>query len=219
MLYWYFNFLAIYILIAGLLGAWKWNTLEKSHWKHFSIYLIIIGLVQTLGIFLIKYDLNNVNNLIVDYGVIPFEFLFIYYLYYKEAETTFAKNLSIISAIGYVLSFAIQLLLLRSKSAYAFFSFSYLMGNIFLASIILTYFWNLILSNKILDFKKERMFWVSFGMLIFWLGTLPFFGLYNYLFSNFRPIFSFYYKIMFILNYVMYSFFIYSFIWIKKKNS
>lgn len=219
MLYWYFNFLAIYILIAGLIGVWKWNTLEKAHWKHFSIYLIIIGIVQTLGIFLIKNQMSDFNTMIIDYGVIPFEFLFIYYLYYHEADTTFAKNLSIISAIGYVLSSVIQLLLLKPKSAYSFYTFSYLMGNIFLASIILTYFWNLILSNKILDFKKERMFWVSFGMLIFWLGTLPFFGLYNYLDKNYHSIFSIYFRIMFLLNYVMYSFFIYSFIWIKKKNS
>ena len=219
MLYWYFNFLAIYILIAGLIGVWKWNTLEKAHWKLFSIYLIIIGIVQTLGIFLIKNKLSDLNTMIIDYGVIPFEFLFIYYLYYKEAETTFAKNLSTISAIGYVLSSVIQLLLLKPKSAYSFYTFSYLMGNIFLASIILTYFWNLILSNKILDFKKERMFWVSFGMLIFWLGTLPFFGLYNYLDKNYHSIFSIYFRIMFLLNYVMYSFFIYSFIWIKEKNS
>lgn len=67
--------------------------LGKAHYRNiFSIYLILLGLIQIISVFLIKFDMSDLNTLIIDYGVIPFEFLFIYYLYFKEAETTFAKK-------------------------------------------------------------------------------------------------------------------------------
>jgi hypothetical protein len=104
-----------------------------------------------------------------------------------------------------------------SKEKWWFSSFSYTIGNIILLGLILSCLYKIIKSDDILQFRASMMFWVCLGLLFFYLGSLPFFGLWNYLNNNHPAIFDNYWYIQMALNYLMYFTFSLGFIWHKPK--
>ena len=81
--------------------------------------------------------------------------------------------------------------------------------------LILSYFFQLVTSNSILNFKNNMLFWVCLGMLLYYLGTFPYFGLRNTFATNFQDVFNTYTYIAYFLNALMYLMFTISFIWGK----
>src|SRR5690606_11215057 len=141
-------------------------------------------------------------------------FIFAFWLLLKKAETKTHQTLILCGMGVYLLSFFIEIL--TNQKELFFPSTSYTIGDIFMLLFILYYFWRLSSSKKILGFYKERMFWVSTGMLFFWLGSLPYFGLFNLLSTRYPHLLLNYSWVMISLNYLMYGLFTVSFLWGKE---
>lgn len=212
----FLKLLNVVILLSGVAGFVRWKEIKDSYWKWFPVYLIILGLLNLLAFYMIDTKNIKSNQWLVIYLIIPFEFLFAFWLFLKKAETRPQKTLILIGMGVYLLSFFIEILLKEEMKELYFLSFSYTVGNIFMLIFILLYFWKLSVSEKILFFYKERMFWVCVGMLFFWLGSLPYYGLFNYMVKNFMNILPAYAWLMLSLNYLMYTLFAVSFIWGKE---
>lgn len=207
------NNISVFIIFAGCLGLYFLRNEKNTYWYFFPVFLIILGILDKLGQFIPH---GSINNRYYSYFVIPFQVLFYLWLYYKNNPKL--KDVLIISLVFYLVSFLVEYIIYKDNPSQFFSSLVYLISNFILLIFILTYFFNLSTSNKILNFTRERMFWVSTGLLIFWLGTLPYFGLHTYLSANYFDLFLSYTWVVAILNYVMYSLFICSFIWGKKKS-
>lgn len=212
----FLKLLNLVILLSGVAGFVKWKEIRDSYWKWFPVYLILLGLLNLLAFYMIDTKNIKSNQWLVIYLIIPFEILFAFWLFLKKAETRPQKTLILTGMGVYLLSFFIEILLKEEMKELYFLSFSYTVGNIFMLIFILLYFWKLSVSEKILFFYKERMFWVCVGMLFFWLGSLPYYGLFNYLVKNFMSILPGYAWVMLSLNYLMYTLFAVSFIWGKE---
>ncbi|NBA87353.1 hypothetical protein GVN16_16380 [Emticicia sp. CRIBPO] len=212
----FLKLLNVVILLSGVAGFVRWKEIKDSYWKWFPVYLIILGLLNLLAFYMIDTKNIKSNQWLVIYLIIPFEFLFAFWLFLKKAETRPQKTLILTGMGVYLLSFFIEILLKEEMKELYFLSFSYTMGNIFMLIFILLYFWKLSVSEKILFFYRERMFWVCVGMLFFWLGSLPYYGLFNYMVKNFMNILPAYAWLMLSLNYLMYTLFAVSFIWGKE---
>jgi hypothetical protein len=61
------------------------------------------------------------------------------------------------------------------------------------------------------------MFWVCLGLMLFYIGTIPFFAFRKVLYVEHRDFFYVYWYIQFGLNYLMYLLFILSFVWGRPK--
>ena len=72
-------------------------------------------------------------------------------------------------------------------------------------------------SDQVLNYRNSRMFWISIGLLIFYLGSLPLYGVWNTLAKNYPAVFNTYWMVLINLNYLMYISFSISFIWGKQK--
>ncbi len=212
----FLKLLNVVILLSGVAGFVRWKEIKDSYWKWFPVYLIILGLLNLLAFYMIDTKNIKSNQWLVIYLIIPFEFLFAFWLFLKKAETRPQKTLILTGMGVYLLSFFIEILLKEEMKELYFLSFSYTVGNIFMLIFILLYFWKLSVSEKILFFYRERMFWVCVGMLFFWLGSLPYYGLFNYMVKNFMNILPAYAWLMLSLNYLMYTLFAVSFIWGKE---
>ncbi len=57
------------------------------------------------------------------------------------------------------------------------------------------------------------LFWVSLGLLLYYLGTFPYYGLRNTFVKDFHDVFVTYTYIEYFLNSLMYLMFTISFIW------
>ena len=209
----YFSY--AFIITVGIIGIYNWKNLESKHWKQFAIYLIFLGSMEFFNDFLVRIDHRDWNSLIIIHFVIPLEFIFYYYLFLKESNSNREKNLAYLSILVYIISFFVEAFL--AKSSVDFLSNSYLIGNVFMLILILHYFYKLVMSDRILYFTTLRMFWLCVGLLIFWLGTLPYYGAFTFMYKHYPNFFNIYGQLKSILSLTMYVFFIFVFTCGKKK--
>jgi hypothetical protein len=196
-------------LVACVTGFIYWGKIRASFFKWFPVYLGFIVISESIGEFLRSPAMEKLNRAYFNYFEIPVEFLFFFGLFYS---TNRFKKLSLVCAALYLLSWFIDLVYF-SKLEFVFYSFSYTLGNLLLLILILNYFVQLVTSNNILNFWKDMLFWICTGLLVYYLGTFPYYGLRNTLWKNYTNLYYTYSYIMYILNSLMYLMFTFSFIW------
>lgn len=208
------NFFELFAFITGLS---YWKKIKHSYWKWFVIYLGFIVVLEITAKY-IGYVLENIklNGDLYYFFGLPVQFFFFYWLFYKWFENRSEKVWPIIGAAVYVLAWLADFFFLRGIRLW-FSSFSYTVGNIVLLVLIILFFLKFINSNEILGYKFSMMFWVCIGLILFYLGTFPFYALRNTLYLHYKNIFYPYWDTNFVLNYLMYIFFTLTFIWGKPK--
>jgi hypothetical protein len=202
------NLLLITQLIAALTGLIFWKKVKDTFWKWFVVYLVLIFSLELFA----RFGLNQIGSLKKYYYsllVIPIEFLAFYYFYYMN--NTKSKVLYLFFGIIYLLTFIPSVFNL-SNSDWIIKSLSYTVGNLFIAIAAIVELYNQIRSNKIIFFRQNMMFYINAGVIIFYIGTLPFFAFYGLIYQNIT-FWTFYYTLFLIFNHTMYLFFTASFIW------
>jgi hypothetical protein len=201
-------------LAAFVIGLVYWGKVKATIWKWFVIYLGFIVCGELICNYLhyyssYKFDVNKIYT----YIILPIEFLFLYWLYYQHAKSKRSKLLVIVCIFIYII--ADQYFFQGKK--FIFDSFSYCMGNLLLLLVIISFFISFSKTDELLQYQSSIIFWVSLGVIVFYLGTMPFFGLIHLLYDKYRPIFNFYTYLMFAFNWSMYLLFIVGFIKWKPK--
>jgi hypothetical protein len=197
--------------IAAVSGIVKWEKWKHIYLKNFVFYLCVISFLGICNLFLLpfnrKYDIAIINQIAV-----PLEMFFINWFFYKTLDK---KNnwLMVTGACVYTFAWVLEKTLLSSKGYY-FDSLSYTLGNLFVLIYLIIFFKEFVQSEKLVRFKVEPTFWIASGMLIFYLGTFPFYGLYNELAKDL----TLFFPVAWIatgLNYCMYILFSIGLIWGK----
>lgn len=202
--------------ITFLSALYKLLTTHINEYKKLTFYFFFIIISEQIGAFLVSKDLFNITKYWYNFIVIPVEFFFFYWFLLRHFNS---KKDRIIAKTGIVIllfGFVIDCFFFYNSKA-IFISLSYTLGNFILLILVLLYFKNLIHSKRILNFTTELEFWICLGLLIFYLCTFPFFGLYNYFLENYPIEFRFYYIVMLVLNIVMYLIFSFGILWTKPK--
>lgn len=204
-------------LTACITGFCYWNKLKQSFWKWFPVYLAVIFLTEIVAEYFlfVRKDLG-VNIAIYSYWGVPVQFLFLYWLFWKHYRSSDKRKLPLIAAVIYLCALILDLFYV-SKVKFFFESFSYTIGCLFLLVLVLIFFFRFTRSDDIISYKSSILFWVSVGVLLFYVGTMPFFAFRKRLYVDHKELFYIYWYTQFVLNYMMYSFFILSFIWGKPK--
>ena len=209
--------LNIFEALACITGFIYWQKIRNTYWKWFPIYLAIIVITEITGE-IAGYSLQWVqfNRNLYTFFCIPLQFLFFFWLFWKYFEKTSYRYLVLAGALIYMLSFFINIFFLANVR-FAFSSFPYMIGNVVLMVLTILFFMIFIKGEEILEYRSSNMFWVCLGLLIFYLLSLPLYGLWNTLAAKHPGLFDNYWIITMILNYLMYLLFILSFIWGKPK--
>ena len=209
--------LNLFELLACITGFIYWKKIRFSIWKWFVVYLAVIALTE-LSLEFIGYILHKpgVTVKVSLYFLIPFEFLFFLGLFYFWFDTRKAKLWILAGIVLYLISFLIDIAFL-GQTRFWFYSFSYTTGNIILLMAEFLFFYKFINSQEILQYRSSMMFWTSAGLLIFYLGSLPFYGLWNTLVDKYPLLFNNYWMVVMCMGCIMYLFFCFAFIWGKPK--
>lgn len=197
--------------IAALVSLIYIPKCKRTYWIWFIFYLNFI--------FVFDYFSEQISNFLMikkqfyfAYFIIPVQFLFFYWLY--AVKSLRKIKLFWIFSITYLLSFIpIELYFSKLKVVY---SFNLVIGTILLMFLIFLEFLKQIKNDDILEFSKNKMFYINIGLVLFYVGTLPFFALYNLLINELQ-IWNAYYLYFMISNCVMYLLFSISFIWGRTK--
>ncbi|MBB4808192.1 hypothetical protein HNP38_003533 [Chryseobacterium defluvii] len=196
--------------LAVAVSLLYYNRIKGHYWKYFVFYLILIFLCEAFGKWgehFIEFSKAKFYN----YFVIPVQFIFFYWLYAAKSLNR-VKLFSILSLL-YLLSF-IPSEFFFSKSKIVF-SFNYTFGCLILMFLVIMEYYKQINSTDILNFNKNRMFYINLGVTLFYIGTLPFLTFYPLLREHIE-IWNIYFNYFLISGTLMYILFSISFIWGKQ---
>ena len=140
------------------------------------------------------------------------EILFFHFMFYKEFSGTKAARLPLFGSFIYILGIVVDSVFLSDKHHW-FLSYSYTLGVTLLVIYILVFLFKLAGSKAIFHFKTNFVFWVCAGLLSFYLGSLPFQGIYNGLYAQYKELFMSFAYLSYGFNYLMYLSFVTAFKW------
>jgi len=203
--------------IIACITAWlKYAQLRKTYWAAFPFYLSFIVLSEFAGYFLKELFPKHpeYNTHYYGYFEIPVEFLFFFFVFYMAIPKRANRLLIVICTVIYLLVWLAEIKYV-AENVNSFYSLSYTMGNLLLLILILMFFINLATSNEIVHFRENMLFWVSLGLMIFYLGSFPFYGLFDVMIKKHEQLMERYYYVVYGLNSLMYLMFTCSFIWGK----
>lgn len=202
--------------IAAVVGTLFLSRIKKAFWKWFVLYLWLIFLTEMSGEYVFAVLHNpQLNAALYTWWAIPLQFIFFSMLFFWHFNRRGDKWVSAVCAVLYLAAWVADMVWLRHLQ-FAFTSFSYMTGNIVLLLQIILFFIRFTASNDILQYWQSQMFWVCIGLLVFYLATLPYFGLWNNLRKYQGVFFYHYWRVQMCLAACMYGFFSVSFIWNKK---
>jgi hypothetical protein len=200
--------------LAAIISLIYYNRGNKdSYWKYFSFYLILMFLSEAIGKWghlIMEYDKPKFFN----YFVIPIEFLFFYWLY--AAKSLGKPKLFYILSLLYLLSFLPSEIFFTQKKI--IFSFNYTFGCLILMVLVIMEYYKQINSAEILNFSKNKMFYINLGVTLFYIGTLPFWTFFSLL-AKYQELWDMYFNYFLVSGIIMYLLFSISFIWGKQSSS
>jgi hypothetical protein len=199
--------------IAALASIIFYKRIKNTHYLYFSLFLIIIFSCELLAKYGGQY-ISFSKNIMYNYFVIPLEFIFLYWLYaYKSLNQK--KIFWIFSAL-FASSYIITQVYFSTNRQ--IFPFNYTFGSLLLMILVIMEYYKQINSDNILNFAKNRMFYINLGVTLFYIGTLPFWAFYFQLFEH-PEIWKLYFNYFLISGIIMYLLFASSFIWGKQNYS
>jgi len=187
---------------TALIALLCYHREKQQYWKYFCLYLIIIFLCEVFGKYsprFIEYDSPKFYN----YFVIPLEFIFFYWLY--AAKAFGRPRLFYIVTFIYLLSFIPNEIFLDTNKE--IFSINYTLGCLILMILVIMEYYNQVNSSEIVNFSKNRMFYINLGVTLFYIGTLPFWTFFAQI-KQYKEIWNIYYsyfQISLIIMYILFS--------------
>lgn len=191
----------------------------QPRWLQLFLYFLFLTLLESLGSYLYAYFWKQSNHFIENiYTLISFSFYF--FLFYKTMEAK--KYKIIITTFLAIFLLCAFLDLVFINGFYYFNTYSSSVGSILIILSCLIYFTHLFTSDRLLNYFRTPMFWISTGLLFFFTGSLVQNSLIRYFIANnIDPGGRIYYFIMVTLNILLHTAFIISFlcnqIWKKAK--
>jgi len=196
-------------LLTALVAIFHLTELKNSHWKWFAGYCCAIFLMEAFA----KWGLKNHPSYIskyYDFFVIPVEFVFFYWLYAVKSLNRPKLFWGIVGV--FAVSFLPYFTIIHKPGMML--SLSYTVGTVLLMLLVILEILKQIKSEKILLFRSNYMFYINIGIILLYVGTLPFFSFYNLLLNE-PQLWGAYYTFFLIANNLMYLLFSAAFIWGK----
>jgi len=196
--------------IAAFTALVLWKKLSSKYLYIFPIILVLIFLVEFgAGIFISSEWKPFVYNLLSIITFSGYSFIFIMHIPDKKY-----KDIIKICVVLYFLS-----ALVNSWCVNIFHDshqISYIVGGINMILFAVMYFLSILNNSKTLTIKQDLMFWISIGLLLFYVGYLPI-KLSRFYFSITVNPFLILQKVQLLLIVIMNFCFILGLVWMKKR--
>jgi hypothetical protein len=167
--------------------------------KYFSLFLVFSLCFEVANIFLARQGIRN----IVLYNFFHAgSFLFFAYLFMNIIRSARYRKAIKWFMAGFIVFFVLNLIFLQDQNNLL--TYPYTIGSLVMIISGAIYFYQVFATDAIEPVSVDPFFWLCFAWLLFYSGTLPMFGMFNYLNNNFPKLTLLYYEyIVYILNIVM----------------
>jgi hypothetical protein len=182
----------------------------QPKWLRLFFYLLVFTLAVDVGAVLYSYYFKKSNHFIINI-YLPVSFSFYFLIFSKTFETKKFKTIIYTAFIVYLLFFLYDIIFI--EGLYYFNTYSYCLGSILIVMCCLLYFMRLFTSDRLMNYFTIPMFWISTGLLFFFVGSLVLMSLMRYIIENhIDPDGRIYEFIMVTLNVLLYGAFTISFL-------
>lgn len=200
-------------LLSAIIGSIYYYKYKNSVLKNFLIYLWVVVFIEYAGYISTKYlDIKYT-------GFIFNSYFFLSYIYISSLYLRIIRDLKKKKAIRFF--FGIYLISVLIGGFYEnyitdFLSIPFITASFLIVSQVAFYFIEVLNSERVLHVNKNLFFWISIGLLIFYVGNIPFRIALKYYMEkeSYTILFSIFYLLIILLNLC----YIIGFIWSDKKQ-
>jgi hypothetical protein len=212
------NILLFLELLSAVCGLYMYRNNVKSVWFAFAIFLFFIFSMDLLGGWLSMKKMYSYNTNLFKWIVEPLLFTMYHIVFYTLVSKKI-KGIVVISAVSFLLLTIVENVFWGKIHFYSN-SLTMSYGCLMVLVFCMHFFYKLINSEEILNFKSLMSFWFCLGIFIFFLGSFPYLTFFNSLaMAKNKDIAQLYRWIFITLNWLMYLFFTIGFICSKQKQS
>lgn len=196
------------LIIAIMVSIIRIRYISPLHLRYIIFYLIASLLIETTGLITINYGIRN-TGLFNVYTVI--EFVFWLYIFYKSiVNYSFKSGILFFIPIYIILTVINQIFI---QGFYKFHSITFLIGCFSLIIVTSFYLYETIALQLKKSPASDLLFWVSIGLLLFYVSDFMYLALFNYLINERMEIAKTLQKAVRINNFIMYCVFVIGLIW------
>lgn len=219
---------SILAISSSIVGFYYYKKLIGTYWITFPFYLFFQGVLDNYG----SNFKGSYNILYYSFVIYPYIYFYYIWIFRQNSQNTTFKNIYNLPLILFFINYIVLTIYFKSDIIEAInlgnssntnsnlTNFNiYCINNILalLFIIIITYFYELISTSKILNFYQDLQFWVCLGLILFELFTFPYNTFKFYLFDHYPRLGTFMFYIEKLLSALMYLSFITGFICMKKR--
>lgn len=214
------NNLIAYILYVISIVIYAIFYLKKSfeiNLRFFLVYLFFMFSFEMMAYY-VKHGLGFYNLWV--YNSLTFLEFNCLLLFVKDILVSKKTNKIVIGLIFIfnIIYFATTLYYLNEGAFLeSYNSIAFISGGFLIAIALFLFYQDFLSSNEILNYKKSLSFWITFGLLLYYLGTIPITSIMNYMNGTPKVVLDSLFIIQYLLVIFMYSCFIFGAIWSQKK--
>jgi hypothetical protein len=203
-------FFLIGMIITSFLyyGKYKNTRLKLLPW--------IFVLSFVVEVTAISLRLNDYYNVWLYNQYINIEFLFFLWIFYRYIENLNFKKVIILGSILYEFYFIFGIIISNNMNVFQTYPFAF--AQILIIIVLFAFIIQMISSDKILHIQQYLIFWVSLGLLFYYIVPFPL-NVSESLISKeslSREMMSFLRQIQYVGNILMYILITYGYIWSSK---
>ena len=203
-------FFLIGMIITSFLyyGKYKNTRLKLLPW--------IFVLSFVVEVTAISLRLNDYYNVWLYNQYINIEFLFFLWIFYRYIENLNFKKVIILGSILYEFYFIFGIIISNNMNVFQTYPFAF--AQILIIIVLFAFIIQMISSDKILHIQQYLIFWVSLGLLFYYIVPFPLNVSENLINKEnlSREMMSFLRQIQYVGNILMYILITYGYIWSSK---
>jgi hypothetical protein len=189
----------------------NFDKVKNTKLKYFSYYLIYVLSSEIFADFMIIIYKQKPFYVYNFYTIMTVLF---YFIFYKQLfQKPINKKIMNVFFVIFLLFTIVEFTIFKTSFLNSFSTYNFILGAILLIITVILFLIEIINNEDIIfKIKKALVFWISIGVLLFYVGSLPIFITGEFL--GYKGIFD---KILIGLNIIMYGSFILGFLWSDKK--
>lgn len=161
--------------ISAIVATIKYKKFASKFTALLLFFLWYIAITETSSRIIKSYG-HKSTWLYVIYTFVEFNILFLMY-----HSLTKVKSTKIIIKLFIVIINIIYFIEVYNKGFVWNMTSTVVVGSILISIVLILYLKEFLYSDKILNFSRSLYFWVTLGSLVYYLGSIPFQAMTNYL--------------------------------------
>jgi hypothetical protein len=121
-----------------------------------------------------------------------FYFFYLARIYFEILEREWLRVIIRVFYGGFIVFVLVNSLFLQGFQQFQ--TLTYVVGGVFLIFLAGAYFWQMLVSTDNRWITRDPFFWLSFALMVNLGGSVPFWGMFNYLEENFYQVTLLYHR-------------------------